>query len=166
MKKHHHKERKNAICFIKHKMFVWRNKLAKQSLGPINQPPWPTLSSNWVPFLILLAKMKKKKNGYTIWRCRMCCTKKSYPSDWDLANWWHSGNIWTKRHQFFVFEFAQQEIWHLIDVNSLYWVLSLSKTVFLSEMKKKLSWKIVKVCIMFFIKFSQNVPKPVKIIIL
>ena len=62
MKKHHHKERKNAICFIKHKMFVWRNKLAKQSLGPINQPPWPTLSSNWVPFLLLLAK-KKKKNG-------------------------------------------------------------------------------------------------------
>ena len=145
MKKHHHKERKNAICFIKHKMFVWRNKLAKQSLGPINQPPWPTLSSNWVPFLLLLAKKKKKKNGYPIWLCRMCCTKKSYPSDWDLANWWHSGNIWTKRHQFFVFEFAEREIWHLIDVNSLYWFVSLSKTVFFS-----LKW--IKICLENIVK--------------
>ena len=115
----------------------------QKSLGPINQPLWPTLSSNWVPFLLLLAKKKKKKNGYPIWLCRMCCTKKSYPSDWDLANWWHSGNIWTKRHQFFVFEFAQREIWHLIDVSSLYWVFSLSKTVFSLWNKLKFILKIL-----------------------
>ena len=29
-----------------------------KSLGPINQPPWPTRSPNWVPFL-LLAKLGK-----------------------------------------------------------------------------------------------------------
>ena len=116
----------------------------QKSLGPINQPPWPTLSSNWVPFLLLLAKKKKKKNGYPIWLCRMCCTNKSYPSDWDLANWWHLGNIWTKRHQFFVFEFAQREIWHLIDVNSLYWVFSLSKTVF--------SLKWIEICLENIVK--------------